>query len=491
MAQLLLKNGIALIHDESEQVQAVKTDILARGNLIAKIGSNISSPQAEVIDCTDKIISPGFIDTHHHVWQTQLKGRHADHTLVNYYPTGNFTAKLFTAEDTFWGQLGGCLEMIDCGTTSVADFAHINMSPEHNYKAIAATVAAGMRSVYGFSPNPRLSSTVPFTIDMNGLGGHSMPTFDELGKASPWGDGRVTLGLAYDGFPSTPKEYLDMLMAKVDEFGIKVIQTHVLWRPGKPSTPQKIDEHGFLDKRFLTSHSSMSKEDADLYRKRGVHYSSTPSTELQMAMGFPVAAFRDDLGVRDLGSLGVDCHTNNSAFIPGEARIGLQSARAARGEVAAEKGKTPVTVGYTVKEAFNLATIRGAHAMKMEDKTGSIAEGKFADLVIFDAISPSMVCAGVHDPVAAIILHSSPADVETVIIDGIIRKRDGRLVDVKLDESAKQLAGKESVSWKDVATNLIKNRERIQSETEKIDYEDAERKVMEAFYISADDLGDP
>ena len=129
--------------------------------------------------------------------------------------------------------------------------------------------------------------------------------------------------------------------------------------------------------------------------------------------------------------------------------------------------------------------------MKMEDKTGSIAEGKFADLVIFDAISPSMVCAGVHDPVAAIILHSSPADVETVIIDGIIRKRDGRLVDVKLDESAKQLAGKESVSWKDVATNLIKNRERIQSETEKIDYEDAERKVMEAFYISADDLGDP
>ena len=77
----------------------------------------------------------------------------------------------------------------------------------------------------------------------------------------------------------------------------------------------------------------MSKEDADLYRKRGVHYSSTPSTEQQMAMGFPVMAFRDDLGVKDLGSLGVDCHTNNSAYMPGEARMGLQGARAARGEV--------------------------------------------------------------------------------------------------------------------------------------------------------------
>ena len=190
-----------------------------------------------------------------------------------------------------------------------------------------------MRSSYGFSPNPRLSSINPFVIDMNGLAGHSMPTFAELAETGPWGDGRVTLGFAFDGFPFVPKEYLDPLMAQISEFKISLIQTHVTWRPGKPSIPQKIDELGYLDQRFLASHSNMSREDADLYRKRGVHYSSTPSTEQQMAMGFPVAAFRDDLGVKDLGSLGVDCHTNNSAFIPGEARIGLQGARAARGEV--------------------------------------------------------------------------------------------------------------------------------------------------------------
>ena len=52
-----------------------------------------------------------------------------------------------------------------------------------------------------------------------------------------------------------------------------------------------------------------------------------------MAMGFPVVAFNDELGVKDLGSLGVDCSSNNSAFIPGEARIGLQGPRAWRGEV--------------------------------------------------------------------------------------------------------------------------------------------------------------
>ena len=173
------------------------------------------------------------------VWQTQLRGRHANQTLIEYMPSGNFVGKLFSKEgkfpayslcvrhhnsiymvssldvdisyadpspDTFWGQLGGCLEMIDCGTTTVADFAHINMSGEHNHNAISATVASGIRSSFGFCPNPRLSSTTPFEIDVNGLGGHSMPTLETLAAESPWGNGRVTLGFAFDGFAYLPRE---------------------------------------------------------------------------------------------------------------------------------------------------------------------------------------------------------------------------------------------------------------------------------------------
>ena len=129
--------------------------------------------------------------------------------------------------------------------------------------------------------------------------------------------------------------------------------------------------------------------------------------------------------------------------------------------------------------------------MKMSDKVGSIAEGKLADLAIFDANTPSMVCAGVHDPVAAIILHSSPADIETVIVDGIVRKQNGKLIDVKLDEGGKKIAGKDSLTWTDVARKLITTRERIQGETEKIDVKEAEKAVMKAFYMSEDDFGDP
>jgi cytosine/adenosine deaminase-related metal-dependent hydrolase len=87
---LLLRNGIALIHDANDHVVPQNVDILIEDGLITKLGKDINvSNNATLIDCTDKIISPGFIDTHHHGWQTQLKGRHANELLLEYMITGS------------------------------------------------------------------------------------------------------------------------------------------------------------------------------------------------------------------------------------------------------------------------------------------------------------------------------------------------------------------------------------------------------------------
>jgi len=91
MSSIVLKNGTALLHDANDHVRGEKADILITGNKIVKIAANIdvsSLKDIETIDCTDKIISPGFVDTHHHVWQTQLKGRHADELLQAYMVSG-------------------------------------------------------------------------------------------------------------------------------------------------------------------------------------------------------------------------------------------------------------------------------------------------------------------------------------------------------------------------------------------------------------------
>ena len=92
-SSILLRGGTVLSHSKDDHVIPLpNTDILIRGNVIEKIAASISAPgpNTKTIDCQGKIISPGFIDTHHHLWQSQLKGRFADDTLFDYMPKGAY-----------------------------------------------------------------------------------------------------------------------------------------------------------------------------------------------------------------------------------------------------------------------------------------------------------------------------------------------------------------------------------------------------------------
>lgn len=88
-SKLLLKGGTLLVHDQENRVSPSRADILIDGDRISKIHPDIEVSEAmKVIDCSDTIISPGFVDTHHHVWQSQQKGLHADQILLDYYHSG-------------------------------------------------------------------------------------------------------------------------------------------------------------------------------------------------------------------------------------------------------------------------------------------------------------------------------------------------------------------------------------------------------------------
>lgn len=128
----------------------------------------------------------------------------------------------------------------------------------------------------------------------------------------------------------------------------------------------------------------------------------------------------------------------------------------------------------------------------MEDQLGSLEEGKLADIVIFDGLTPGMVCAAEEDPVAAIVLHSSIADIETVIVDGRIVKQRGDLVPVDLDLSMSNLKPAETrLEWSDVARELLKSRQRVIEAGKKSwggDMDKAIDSLTKAFHIEPNNL---
>lgn len=85
MSAVLLKGGTVLIHGDDDKITPTRADVLIEGGRIARIAPGIAPPEGcDVLDCADKIVSPGFVDTHHHLWEAPLKGLYGDCAFVPY-----------------------------------------------------------------------------------------------------------------------------------------------------------------------------------------------------------------------------------------------------------------------------------------------------------------------------------------------------------------------------------------------------------------------
>lgn len=130
--------------------------------------------------------------------------------------------------------------------------------------------------------------------------------------------------------------------------------------------------------------------------------------------------------ILDQASIGVDTHFTYSTDILTQARFWLQSVRRHLFTNVVNEWRVPTVTPMSVSQAFLLATRNGGLALRRKD-LGVIEAGAKADIVVWDARqSPSLL--GWRDPVAAVLLHASVADVLHVLVDGQFRKRDGRLV---------------------------------------------------------------
>ncbi|KAL5354533.1 hypothetical protein ACLOAV_000622 [Pseudogymnoascus australis] len=443
-SSILLQGGTVLYHGDDDYVTALKdTDILVTGNLILKIGKDIEAPEgATVINCKGKIVSPGFIDTHHHLWQTQLKGPHMDETLLGY--------------------------MLKSAIVNTMPIRNRHLRPPLHVRLLPPPGPIFLMDQQRH--RPLLFHPPPQTLDH----------LESLALAQPHANGRVTIGLGFD-FYFLPRETVIGIFERFRKAGVKVITSHVTKNAifGEGSTVELLDSYGLLGPDLVLSHATnlTPEEHAILYAAK-VHVSSTPSSEAQTALGWPVALRS---GVH--GSLGVDSQTFCGSSILSEARAALLLARQETNSALLAKGEYPQKLAGGAREAFNLATVGGARAVGMGDKIGRVREGYLADLVVVDAQSPGMVGASGWDPVVAVVGHSGIRDAETVVVDGVVRKRGGRLVGIELHRG-------ERLEWEGVAERVERSRREVQKRIEGLDLGVARELVVGMWHIDESKLKD-
>jgi 5-methylthioadenosine/S-adenosylhomocysteine deaminase len=151
---LLLRNGIVLTIDPAIG-DLDRGDVLVNNGEIAQVGRDLDV-EAEIIDCTGKIVLPGFVNSHQHLFQTALRSYWADALEIDYFTqsrTGsNAIFHHYTPDDVYWGYYVGALENLAAGTTTVVDTSQCSYTPEHTDAALDALRRCGIRCVFSLCP---------------------------------------------------------------------------------------------------------------------------------------------------------------------------------------------------------------------------------------------------------------------------------------------------------------------------------------------------
>ena len=125
-----------------------RADVHVRNGRIEAVGPDLAAAGAEIIDATDMIVMPGFIDTHYHMWSAL--GRNFVGDGFGYFPAKNATSKLFTPEDFYASVMLGLVELANAGITTVHNWSHNTRTPAHADAELRAHRESMLRARYAY-----------------------------------------------------------------------------------------------------------------------------------------------------------------------------------------------------------------------------------------------------------------------------------------------------------------------------------------------------
>jgi 5-methylthioadenosine/S-adenosylhomocysteine deaminase len=431
---LLLRGGYVLTMDPD--IGDFVGDVLIRGDTIETVGPGAGADytDAVVVDVAGQIVLPGLVDSHVHAWEGAIRGIAPEADFGNYLAiTHGGVARYMSPEDVAIGQCVTAAQAVNGGVTTIVDNSHNSRTAAHSDAAIAALRAAGIRAVHAVGSPTAGGAGEQLPADLLRLRDEYFSSTDQL----------LTLRM-FDVTPSVES------WTFAAEHGFDVVAEMGLWIEDLDA----LLATGLMREGHTYNHcAGLTDEQWRLIAGSGAAVNMVPRSDSQFGLGAFIPVMQANrMGLQE----GISCDNELSygydIFTEMRTLLTVQRGLSFAAEFA---GEEDVPARYGPRDALRAATIGGAANAGLADVIGSLTPGKKADLVVLDLnrvpTQPFGSLAG------TVVNFAGIANVDLVLIDGIVRKCRGRLVGTDYDVivadavlSRESLLGQFGVSLDDV-----------------------------------------
>jgi 5-methylthioadenosine/S-adenosylhomocysteine deaminase len=419
----------------------VEADVLVDGKKIEAVGPNLHAPGVGVIDARGRIVMPGFIDTHHHLFETAIRSFLSNGILINdgtpdgvinYFQYILLTfAPVYRPQDVYISELVGSLSSLDAGVTTVHDISQIHHSPQHSDAAIKALKDSDRRAVFGYFESAGNVSGNQYPQDARRIRKQYFSSDNQL----------VTMIMGGE-------IYLPGFQAAWDlgrELGL-MIAAHIVSPFGMRGTFDNLAAtKQFRSDNLFIHMTGMSDMAWQAVKDAGAHVSLAVPIEMNMRHGMPPILKTLSLGIQP--SLSTDVEVTLTADMFTQMRVTMNLQRALVNQMVLDSQPTEVNpypppppgtpALLRTQDVLRYATIEGARDLRLDHKVGSLTPGKEADIIILDADAINV--APLNNVPGAVVSLMERSNVETVIVAGKVRKWKGQMLDVKMGKLRREL----------------------------------------------------
>ncbi len=416
MSSILIRNAAVIVTMDADRRELPAGDILVRSGVIVGIGQGIVATDAEVIDARGCVVTPGLVNTHHHLYQTLTRAVPGgqDALLFGWLKTLYPKWARFGPDEVFVSAQVGLAELALSGCTLTSDHLYLYPNGARLEDTIHAAETVGLRfhptrgamsigeSEGGLPPDSLVEREAAILEDM-------VRVVDSFHDAADGSMCRV--GLAPCSPFSVSRDLMREAAVLARDKGV-MLHTHLAendedvaytlaqfgCRPG-----QYAEDLGWTGEDVWHAHCvKLDRSEIELFAGSLTGISHCPCSNCRLGSGIaPVRAMRDR-GVKV--GLGVDGSASNDAGnLIAEARMAMLLQRVNLGADA-----------MGAREALEIATLGGARVLGRSD-VGSLAVGKRADIAVWDM--SGVEAAGAWDPVAALVL-CGPTRVRDLLVEG-------------------------------------------------------------------------